>query len=73
MRGHGSTVVGSHIGEAVYRAVYTETNARIQTVAQALGPVAFLSDGEAAACEALNAKQVERAWEFWKHEINGGH
>ena len=69
MRGHGSTVVGSSVGQATYRAVYTETNARIQAAAQSLGPVTFLSKQEADACEALNAKQVERSWEYWKHEI----
>lgn len=31
MRGHGFTCVGSTIEEAVYRAVYTCTNARVQT------------------------------------------
>ncbi|AUW57099.1 aldolase [Sphingobium sp. SCG-1] len=68
MRGHGSTVVGSSIGQAVYRAVYTETNARIQATATTLGTIKYLSDAEADACEALNEKQVERTWQLWKHE-----
>lgn len=33
MRGHGMTVVGSSIEEAVYRSIYTCTNARVQTTA----------------------------------------
>lgn len=33
MRGHGFTCVGTQIEEAVYRAVYTATNARVQTTA----------------------------------------
>lgn len=33
MRGHGFTCVGASIEEAVYRAVYTCTNARVQTTA----------------------------------------
>lgn len=33
MRGHGFTCVGTGIEEAVYRAVYTCTNARVQTTA----------------------------------------
>ena len=41
-------------------------------MAQGRGPVTFLSDGEAAGCEALNARQVEHAWEFRRHEIDGG-
>ena len=31
MRGHGFTAVGSTIEEAVYRSIYTCTNARVQT------------------------------------------
>ncbi len=37
MRGHGSTVVGASIEQAVYRAVYAEVNARLQTQAKQLG------------------------------------
>jgi len=33
MRGHGFTCIGSTIEEAVYRAIYTCTNARVQTTA----------------------------------------
>lgn len=33
MRGHGFTCVGSSIEEAVYRAVFTCSNARVQTTA----------------------------------------
>lgn len=69
MRGHGSTVVGASIGQAVYRAVYTEANAGIQAAASQMGDIMYLSDGEADACEAINDKQVERAWQFWKAEI----
>ena len=37
MRGHGSTVVGASLEQAVYRAIYAETNARLQSQAIALG------------------------------------
>ena len=37
MRGHGCTVVAESLRVAVYRAVYTEVNARLQIQAQALG------------------------------------
>ena len=70
MRGHGSTVVGTGVGQAVYRAIYTETNAQVQAAAQNLGPVTFLTVDEANACEALSEKQVERSWDYWKHEIS---
>ena len=71
MRGHGSTVVGSSLGQAVYRAVYTETNARIQATASSLGTITFLSEGEANATEATSDLQVERTWHFWKAEVEG--
>ena len=37
MRGHGSTVVGTSLEQVVYRAVYAEINARLQSQALALG------------------------------------
>ena len=33
MRGHGFTTVGSSIREAVFRAIYTQQNASVQTAA----------------------------------------
>jgi len=66
MRGHGSTAVGGDLRQAVYRAVYTEVNARLQMEAMRLGPVVYLSDDEAANAAATNARQVDRAWELWK-------
>jgi HCOMODA/2-hydroxy-3-carboxy-muconic semialdehyde decarboxylase len=69
MRGHGVTVVGSTLREAVFRAVYTEFNARIQCTALALGPVTFMTAGEAAASAATNASQIDRAWNVWKAQV----
>src|SRR5690242_15544432 len=48
MRGHGSTVVGASLEQAVYRAIYAEANARLQSQALALGDVTFLNEREAA-------------------------
>jgi HCOMODA/2-hydroxy-3-carboxy-muconic semialdehyde decarboxylase len=39
MRGHGNVVVGPSVQVAVYRAVYTEINARLQAQALALGGI----------------------------------
>lgn len=36
MRGHGFTNVGANLQEAVFRAVYTQQNARVQTEAMVL-------------------------------------
>src|SRR5690606_38447293 len=49
MRGHGSTVVADTLKKAVYRAVYTEVNARTQLQASVLGELTFLSEAEAQA------------------------
>src|SRR5947209_5221354 len=45
MRGHGMTIVGESIPEAVFRAIYTESNAKLQLQAANLdGPLTFLSE-----------------------------
>jgi HCOMODA/2-hydroxy-3-carboxy-muconic semialdehyde decarboxylase len=65
MRGHGSTVVGSTLRQAVFRAVYTEVGARLQTEAMKLGSVTYLTEGEAAATTNTNNTQIDRAWYLW--------
>jgi len=72
MRGHGMTVVGESIPEAVYRAIYTEMNARLQLqAAQLEGPIEFLSDEEGRRATATNRSTHERPWELWKKEALG--
>jgi ribulose-5-phosphate 4-epimerase/fuculose-1-phosphate aldolase len=67
MRGHGMTVVGESIQEAVFRAIYTEMNARLQLQAGQLeGPIEFLSDEEGRRSTAANRGTLERPWELWK-------
>jgi ribulose-5-phosphate 4-epimerase/fuculose-1-phosphate aldolase len=67
MRGHGMTVVGDSLQEVVFRAVYTQMNARLQTAAgQLQGPIEFLSDEEGRRATATNRGTVERPWELWK-------
>jgi ribulose-5-phosphate 4-epimerase/fuculose-1-phosphate aldolase len=69
MRGHGMTVVGGSIPEAVFRSVYTELNAKLQMQAAALdGPLTFLSDEEGRRATETNAGTVGRPWELWKQE-----
>jgi HCOMODA/2-hydroxy-3-carboxy-muconic semialdehyde decarboxylase len=65
MRGHGSTVVGSTLRQAVFRAVYTEVGARLQTEAMRLGPVTYLTEEEAIATTKTNNTQIDRAWFLW--------
>lgn len=66
MRGHGSTVVADSVVTAVFRAVYTEVNARIQSDALRLGPVDFLTEGEGKSTARTNEGQGMRAWNLWK-------
>jgi ribulose-5-phosphate 4-epimerase/fuculose-1-phosphate aldolase len=69
MRGHGATMVGNSIPEAVFRAVYATENASIQMQAHQLGDngeVEFLSDEEAVLSG--KGRNVPRAWSLWKHE-----
>jgi ribulose-5-phosphate 4-epimerase/fuculose-1-phosphate aldolase len=67
MRGHGMTVVGDGVQEAVFRAIYTEMNARLQLQAESLqGPIEFLSDEEGRRSSAANRGTLERPWELWK-------
>jgi ribulose-5-phosphate 4-epimerase/fuculose-1-phosphate aldolase len=67
MRGHGMTVVGSSIPEAVFRSVYTQANAKLQTLASQLGgPIEFLTDEEGRRATETNRSTIERPWELWK-------
>jgi ribulose-5-phosphate 4-epimerase/fuculose-1-phosphate aldolase len=72
MRGHGMTVVGESIPEAVFRAIYTEMNAKLQMNAARLdGPLTFLSDKEGANATASNRTTIGRPWELWKKSVMG--
>jgi len=66
MRGHGVTVVGTSLRQAVFRAVYTEVGARLQAEASRLGPVEFLTAAEAVAAARTNDGQIGRAWDLWR-------
>ena len=68
MRGHGCTIVAESVRVAVYRAVYTELNARLLQQALALGPaetIDTLTPGEADATRITNEAQVDRPWRLW--------
>jgi ribulose-5-phosphate 4-epimerase/fuculose-1-phosphate aldolase len=72
MRGHGSTVVAPSIRLAVYRAVYTEVNARVQLQAEQLGPITFLTVEEADATAESNEANVDRPWLLWQAKARLG-
>jgi HCOMODA/2-hydroxy-3-carboxy-muconic semialdehyde decarboxylase len=65
MRGHGSTVVGSTLRQAVFRAVYTEVGARLQMDAMRLGPVTYLTEEETIGTTKTISTQYDRSWLLW--------
>ncbi len=72
MRGHGSVAVGSSIKQVVYRAIYTENNARLQAMAMPLGEITYLTDGEARATAEMNDQHLDRPWQMWKRDAQQG-
>jgi ribulose-5-phosphate 4-epimerase/fuculose-1-phosphate aldolase len=69
MRGHGSVAVGDSLVEGVFRAVYTEVNARLQAEALKLGSVTYLTPEEATLSMRTNKGIQARAWELWKRKV----
>jgi ribulose-5-phosphate 4-epimerase/fuculose-1-phosphate aldolase len=66
MRGHGSVAAAKSVRHVVFRAVYTEVNARMQSEALRLGDPMFLNEAEAAAAMKTNDALVDRPWDLWK-------
>jgi HCOMODA/2-hydroxy-3-carboxy-muconic semialdehyde decarboxylase len=70
MRGHGDVTVGPSIKLAVFRAYYTDVNARLQSQAIALGGEPnYLTPGEGAKADAVNLAIVDRIWNLWKMRV----
>jgi HCOMODA/2-hydroxy-3-carboxy-muconic semialdehyde decarboxylase len=70
MRGHGNAVTGQSLKTAVFHAIYTEQNARLQAEAMRLGGnVTYLNEAEAAKIGAQNDLLVERPWGIWKSRV----
>ena len=66
MRGHGAVAVGGTLKQVVYRAIYAEVNARLQTEAMRLGTVNYLNDQEATNAARTIDGVIDRPWELWK-------
>lgn len=69
MRGHGSTVVGAGLYQAVYRAIYAEANATLQLSTQALGEPVYLNPQEAQLASDMNDGQLPRSWDLWVRRL----
>ncbi|KAF2036441.1 arad-like aldolase/epimerase [Setomelanomma holmii] len=71
---HGFTTFGASIEQALYRAIYTQTNCKLLT--QALNfvngdarKVAYLTAEEAQACKIMNEKCEDKAFRLWVREV----
>jgi ribulose-5-phosphate 4-epimerase/fuculose-1-phosphate aldolase len=71
---HGFTTFGKSVEEALYRAIYTQTNCKL--LAQALANVnldwervTFLSGDEAKACRVMNEKCQDKSFRLWLREV----
>lgn len=81
MRGHGLTVLAPTIQDCVLRAVYTQSNAAIQTTAlltraayfgaqaSAAEEMRFLSEEEATAALEMTKWSANRPWALWLREV----
>jgi HCOMODA/2-hydroxy-3-carboxy-muconic semialdehyde decarboxylase len=70
MRGHGDVTVGPTVKLAVFRAYYTDVNARLQAQAIALGgDVTYLTPAEGAKADMINVRVHDRIWNLWKMRI----
>jgi ribulose-5-phosphate 4-epimerase/fuculose-1-phosphate aldolase len=67
MRGHGVSVAGASVRDAVRVSVYLMVNARLQTEAMRLGDVTFVSEGEIVKTAEMSASPLasDRIWEYW--------
>jgi HCOMODA/2-hydroxy-3-carboxy-muconic semialdehyde decarboxylase len=78
LRGHGNAVVAPSVRIAVYRAFYTEANAKLLLQAKLIGgPINYLAPEEAAKMESTQGRHrpghgSDRIWELMKSEAMGG-
>jgi ribulose-5-phosphate 4-epimerase/fuculose-1-phosphate aldolase len=75
MRGHGDVTAGPSVRVAVFRAYYTDVNARLQSQAMTLqamalgGEVNYLTPEEGAKADAVNLVVLDRIWGLWKMRV----
>jgi ribulose-5-phosphate 4-epimerase/fuculose-1-phosphate aldolase len=69
IRGHGFIAVANSTPMVVYRAIYTQLNARVQAEGMKLGTIKYLTAGEAEKAQAIVEATVGRPWELWKSQV----
>ncbi len=69
MRGHGDSVVAPSLPNAVFRAYYTEVNARQQLAAITIGgPINFMTKAEAITSSDAMLRASARPWALWRNK-----
>ena len=76
-RGHGFAAVGKSLQEVVYRAIYTQENAKVQRDALNASKgnedaIHYLSWEEANDCRKMADGAVSKAWPLWVKEVRLG-
>lgn len=70
MRGHGDVAVGPTVKMAVFRAYYTDVNAKLQAQALALGGEPnYLTPGEGVKADQTNFVVMDRIWNLWRMKV----
>jgi ribulose-5-phosphate 4-epimerase/fuculose-1-phosphate aldolase len=70
MRGHGDAAVGPSVKIAVFRAYYTDVNAKLQSQAIGLGTeITYLSEEEGKNADTVNFAIIDRIWNLWKQKV----
>ena len=65
MARHGVVNVGRSVREVVFRAYYTEQEAKAQTAGLQIGTIKYLSPGEIETAGKLVGAQIDRGWDHW--------
>jgi HCOMODA/2-hydroxy-3-carboxy-muconic semialdehyde decarboxylase len=70
MRGHGDVAVGPSVKAAVFRAYYTDVDAKLQAQALALGGEPnYLTPAEGVKADQTNLVVIDRIWNMWRMKV----
>lgn len=71
MRGHGFAAVGGSVKEAVYNAINTVLDARVEMDALRLGTPTYLTQGEAEEVSKTHNASIDGLWTIWLKQVAG--
>jgi HCOMODA/2-hydroxy-3-carboxy-muconic semialdehyde decarboxylase len=71
MRGHGFAATGASVKEAVYNAINTVVDARVEAEALRLGTPTYLTQGEAIAVSKTHDASIDSSWAIWLKQVAG--